>query len=365
MNKIKFAICGFGHIGRRHATIASGYENAEVVAIIDPNKSLQQHELFPKGAIYFENLDDFLTSGIETDVVTIAAPNGYHVPLALKVLESKHHVVIEKPMGLGRLDCEQVLFKALQVNKQVFVVKQNRYSPPSKWLKEIVENKTIGDVYMVQVNCFWNRDERYYGAIKDQSGYISNKSSDFKQIILERGEAGLHPWKGSLPLDGGILYTQFSHFIDIMFWVFGDIKNIKTNLQVFNHQQNTDFEDSGNTIFEFVNGGLGVINFSTSVWDTNMESSITVVGSKGSLKIGGQYMNEIEYCHIENYEKPELPPTNPPNDYGPFKGSAANHHYVIENVVNTLKGNDTITANALEGLKVVDIIERIYQAADQ
>jgi predicted dehydrogenase len=94
-----------------------------------------------------------------------------------------------------------------------------------------------------------------------------------------------------------------------------------------------------------------------------MESSITVVGTKGSAKVGGQYMNEIEYCHIKDYVMPELAPTNPPNDYGPFKGSAANHHYVIENVVNTLQGNDTITANALEGLKVVDIIERIYQAA--
>jgi UDP-N-acetyl-2-amino-2-deoxyglucuronate dehydrogenase len=95
-----------------------------------------------------------------------------------------------------------------------------------------------------------------------------------------------------------------------------------------------------------------------------MESSITVVGSKGSFKVGGQYMNEIEYCHIENYEMPTLAATNPPNDYGPFKGSAANHHYVIENVVKTLNGEDTITANALEGLKVVDIIERIYETRD-
>lgn len=362
MNKIKFAICGFGHIGRRHATIASGYPNTEVVAIIDPDKSLKQHALFPAGATFFTTLDAFLASGMQTDVITIATPNGYHVPLALKALESKHHVLIEKPMGIGRLDCEQVLFKALQVNKQVFVVKQNRYSPPSKWLKEIVDNKTIGDVYMVQVNCYWNRDERYYGEAADNSTF--NKSADFMEIMKDRKAAGLHPWKGSLPLDGGVLYTQFSHFIDIMFWVFGDIKNIKTNVQVFNHQQITEFEDSGNSIFEFVSGGLGVINFSTSVWDTNMESSITVIGSKGSLKIGGQYMNEIEYCHIENYTQPVLPPTNPPNDYGPFKGSAANHHYVIENVVNTLNGSDTITANALEGLKVVDIIERIYQAAE-
>jgi predicted dehydrogenase len=105
---------------------------------------------------------------------------------------------------------------------------------------------------------------------------------------------------------------------------------------------------------------MGSINYTTSVYDTNLESSITVIGSKGSLKIGGQYMNEVVYCHIENYSMPELPPVNPANDYGAYKGSAANHHYIIENVIDTLKGRTTMTTNALEGLKVVEIIERIY-----
>jgi predicted dehydrogenase len=334
MDKIRFAVIGFGHIGRRHVTIAKEFPGSEVVAVVDTDSKLATHDLFPKGAQFFNTIDEFLAAKVEADVVIIATPNGFHCPYALKALEAGYHVVIEKPMGLSKAECEQVIFKALQVSKQVFVVKQNRYSPPSKWMKEIVSNKTIGDVLMVQVNCFWNRDDRYY----KPGG-----------------------WKGTLELDGGTLFTQFSHFIDIMYWVFGDIKNINAHFADFNHQNNTEFEDSGVVNFEFVNGGLGCINFSTSVWDTNMESSITVVGTKGSFKVGGQYMNEVEYCHIENYTMPELPPTNAPNDYGPFKGSAANHHYVIENVVNTLNGKDTITANALEGLKVVDIIERIYE----
>jgi len=237
-------------------------------------------------------------------------------------------------MGLSKTECEEVIFTSLQMSRQVFVVKQNRYSPPSAWLKDVVGKKIIGNVLMVQVNCYWNRDERYY------------KKND---------------WKGTLALDGGTLFTQFSHFIDIMYWIFGDIKNVNASFANFTHKDNTEFEDSGLVQFEFVNGGgLGCINFSTSVWDTNMESSITVIGTNGSVKIGGQYMNEIEYCHIKDYKMPELPPTNPPNDYGPFKGSAANHHHVIENVINTLNGTDTITANALEGMKVVEIIERIY-----
>jgi hypothetical protein len=112
--------------------------------------------------------------------------------------------------------------------------------------------------------------------------------------------------------------------------------------------------------FDFIKEGCGTFQFSTSVFDKNMESSMTVIGENGSFKIGGQYMNEVEYCHIKDYTMPELAPTNPGNDYGAYKGSAQNHNYVIANVVDVLKGRDSITTNALEGLKVVDIIERIY-----
>jgi len=332
MDRIKIAVVGFGHIGRRHATIVNEYSETELVGVVDTSETAFSHELFPAGVPSFTSIEE-LMSNTDVDVIDICTPNALHTEMALTALDAKKHVIIEKPMGLSRAACEEVIFRALRMSKQVFVVKQNRYSPPSRWLKQLVDDGTLGDTHMVQINCYWNRDDRYY----KPGG-----------------------WKGSLKEDGGVLFTQFSHFIDIMYWVFGDIQNIQATFADFNHHDNTDFEDSGFVHFEFTGGGLGSLNFSTAVWDTNMESSITVVGSKGSVKIGGQYMNEIEYCHVEGYEKPELPPTNPPNDYGPFKGSAANHHYVIENVVNTLRGQDTITANALEGLKVVDIIERIY-----
>jgi predicted dehydrogenase len=212
---------------------------------------------------------------------------------------------------------------------------QNRYSPPAVWIKDLIERKILGEIFMVQLNCYWNRDERYY-----------KKSS----------------WKGTKELDGGTLFTQFSHFIDIMYWLFGDIKDIKAQFNNFNHKNLTEFEDSGTVMFNFVNGGMGSINYSTAVWDINMESSITIIGANGSVKIGGQYMNKVEYCHIRNYEMPELSPVGPAHDYGDYKGSANNHHFVIENVVNTLQGNSIISTNALEGLKVVNIIERIYES---
>ena len=236
-------------------------------------------------------------------------------------------------MALTKADCESVIHKALQVNRNIFCVMQNRYSPPSAWLKEIIEKKIIGEIFIVQLNCYWNRDDRYYK---------------------------MGTWKGTQDLDGGTLFTQFSHFIDILFWLFGDITDIQAKFGDFNHAHSTDFEDSGLVSFRFLNGGIGCINYSTAVWDKNLESSITVIGENGSIKIGGQYMNEVEYCHIRDYTMPILAPVNPANDYGAYKGSAANHHYVIENVIDTLKHRETITTNAMEGLKVVEIIERIY-----
>jgi predicted dehydrogenase len=214
---------------------------------------------------------------------------------------------------------------------------QNRYSPPSAWIKEVIGKKLLGEIYMVQINCYWNRDHRYY----------TGKN-----------------WKGTPDLDGGTLFTQFSHFIDTMYWLFGDITDIQAKFEDFNHGNSTAFEDSGIVTFRFLGGGMGSFNYSTSVWDKNLESSMTIIGSKGSIKIGGQYMEKVEYCHIEGYNMPHLEATNPANDYGTYKGSAQNHHYIIANVIDTLKGRTSITTNALEGMKVVDIIERIYELRD-
>jgi len=333
--KIKFAVIGCGHIGKRHAEMIQRNPEAELVGFVDIKK-FEELGIDSFNVPLYESVEDLLHEQPDIEVVNIASPNGLHAEQALKCLEAKKHVVIEKPMGLHRQDAEKVIFKALQVNRHVFAVMQNRYSPPSAWIKEIIDQRLLGDIYMVQVNCYWNRDERYY----------------------KKGS-----WHGKAALDGGTLFTQFSHFIDIMYWLFGDIQNIQARFADFNHADSTDFEDSGLVNFDFVNGGMGCINYSTSIWNQNLESSMTIIAKNGSVKIGGQYMNELEVCHIKDYEMPVLAPTNPGNDYGAYKGSAANHHYIIENVVDVLNGRASITTNALEGLKVVDIIERIYAAS--
>lgn len=334
--KVKFAVIGCGHIGKRHAEMISRNPESELVALVDA-KPKGDLKLYDNEVPFFNSLDDFLKSGIDVDVINIATPNGYHAEQALKCLDAKKHVVVEKPMALSRQDAERVIFKALHVHRYVFAVMQNRYSPPSVWIKDVVESGKLGKIFLVQLNCYWNRDERYYVA---------------------------DSWHGKKNLDGGTLFTQFSHFIDILYWLFGDIDNIRSSMADFNHSGLTEFEDSGIVTFDFLEGGIGSINFSTSVWNQNLESSMTIIAENGSVKIGGQYMDKVEYCHIKDYVMPELAATNPGNDYGAYKGSAQNHHYVIQNVIDVLRENSSITTNALEGLKVVDIINRIYKGVN-
>ena len=285
---------------------------------------------------FYPSLEELLAHE-KPDVINICTPNGLHADMAVHIIESGCHVVIEKPLALTLADAERVVYASLKYRRQAFCVMQNRYSPPSVWMKEMVESGRLGRIFMVQLNCYWNRDERYYKP---------------------------NGWHGDALLDGGTLFTQFSHFIDIMYWLFGDICNIQAKFADFNHTGLTAFEDSGIVHFNFVNGGMGCLNYSTAVWDKNMESSLSVIAENGSVKIGGQYMNEVVYCHIKDYEMPQLPPTNPGNDYGPYKGSAQNHNFVIRNVVRVLSGSpaETITTNVLEGMKVVDIIPAYLRA---
>lgn len=336
MEPIKFAVIGAGHIGKRHAEMILRSPDADLVAMCDIRSKEDCGVTFD--VPFYHEGQQLIDAHPEVEVVCVCTPNGLHAPHSLLALNAGKHVVVEKPMALTKVECEQIVFTALNKNKQVFGVMQNRYSPPSMWIKDVVERGLLGEIYMVQINCFWNRDDRYYKKMH---------------------------WKGSLGLDGGTLFTQFSHFVDIMYWLFGDITNIQARFRDYNHAHSTDFEDSGNVAFDFLRGGSGTLNFSTSVAHTNFESSMTIIAQNGTVKIGGQYMNEVEYCNIADYEMPELPEANPANDYGHYKGSAANHVYVIDNVVNSLRGKTTISTNAMEGLKVVEIIERMYEAADR
>lgn len=330
---VRFAVIGLGRIGRRHAEIIRQTRNAELVAVCDV-LSQEDVAFTDVGVPFFHSIEELLDSGIVVDVINICTPNSSHADYAIKALEKRCHVVIEKPLALTKRDAELIVQRSILMSRHVFCVMQNRYSLPSVWLKQIVSEKRLGSIYMVQLNCYWNRDERYY--------------TDGN-------------WHGTSEMDGGTLFTQFSHFIDTMYWLFGDITNIRGNFHDFSHKSLTDFEDSGVVTFDFINGGMGCLNYSTSVWDANLESSITIIGEKGAVKVAGQYMNDVVYCHIKDYELPKLATLR---DCISNNSSVQNHCYLIQDVVEKLQGDRNITTNVYDGVKVVDIIERIYQVRD-
>mgnify|MGYP001024874727 CR=1 FL=1 len=330
--KRRFAIVGLGHIGHRHAYIIQQNPDAELVATVevDESKRLSGTEAVPN----YISIEELFANESDIDAVAICTPNGLHASHALEALAHGAHVVIEKPMALSAVDCNAVIEKANAAQKKVFCVMQNRYSPPAKWLKKMVDSGILGNIYLVQINCFWNRDERYY-----------NNNGD---------------WRGSLALDGGILYTQFSHFIDLIHWMFGGFADLDASFFKARKEVKTEFEDTALVRCKLEDGIPCVMNFSTAVYEQNFESSISVIAQHGTIKIGGQYMNEITYCDVKDYTLEKIETTQPANDYNGYSGSANNHPLVYENVLEVLNHNHVETITALEGMQVVDVIERIY-----
>lgn len=329
---IKFAIIGFGHIGRRHAVHIEENPETQLVAVCDINLELQSE--LPNEKITFYPSVDALLAASTADVVSICTPNYLHCEHTVLVLNSGKHAVVEKPMALSTEECEQMIFAAGSNNKVIFNVKQNRYNPPVQAVKELIDQERLGKVLMIQVNCFWNRNAAYYA-----------QSS----------------WRGKKEMDGGCLFTQFSHFVDILYYLNGDIDDVYGKIDNFLHQDNTQFEDTGSFVMKSRNGAIVNFNFTTCSFEKNMEGSITVMAEKGTVKIGGQYLNTIEYQCLEGEELPQINISSKENDYGLYKGSMSNHDQVIQNVVDVLEKQKVIMTNGLQGRDVVNIIERMYK----
>jgi UDP-N-acetyl-2-amino-2-deoxyglucuronate dehydrogenase len=335
MDKVKFGIVGCGRIAQRHAEHISNY--GELVAVCDSEK-LKADALGERfGVPTFGSIDELIDANLAIDMVAICSPNGLHAVHAIKLLNSGYSVLCEKPMALTVSDCGDMIKAAEKNNKRLFIVKQNRFNPPVSAVKNAIEQGVFGKIYSIQLSCFWNRNEDYY----------------------------LNSWKGTKLLDGGTLYTQFSHFIDLLYWLIGDVKNVKSFTSNFNHQEIIEFEDTGVAAIEFFNGVIGTINYTVNSYNKNMEGSLTIFAEKGTVKIGGQYLNELEYQNIENFKFENLPEGNSANNYGQYQGSMSNHDLIYQNVVDVLLNGAAISTNSFEGLKTVEIIEKFYSSSNK
>ena len=333
MDKIKFGIVGCGRIAQRHADIVS--KLAVLTAVCDIKESRAKNLARNYGCQTYTDFSEMLAKENVIDIVSVCTPNGLHAEQTISSLKAGKHVLCEKPMAIKASDCGKMIEEAERQKKNLVIVKQNRFNPPVAALKNAIDEGRLGKIINIELNCFWNRNDEYY------------KNSD---------------WKGKKKLNGGILFTQFSHFIDLIYWMVGDVKNVFAIARNFLHKETIEFEDTGVIALEFENGALGTVNFTVNSFGKNMEGSLTVFGEKGTVKIGGQYLNVLEYQNIDGYQIAGLTESRPANDYGFYQGSMSNHDKVYENVLDVLKNGASIAANGYEGMKTVEIIERIYES---
>lgn len=332
---ISFAIIGFGHIGRRHAQHIIHNKEAELVAVCDIDENVKQH-LPDKNIPFFLHHKDLLDN-VDADVVSVCTPNYLHCSHTIDALNAGKHAITEKPMALSAVECDEMIAASERNRKIIFAVKQNRYNPPVQAVKELMQSGQLGRVYMIQVNCFWNRGDAYYAQSE---------------------------WRGKKDKDGGCLFTQFSHFVDILYYLNGSLQSATGLVDNYAHKRITDFEDTGSFILKAANGAIINFNMTTCAYEKNMEGSITLIAENGTVKIGGQYLNTLEYQHIKNTLLPNINIAAKENDYGLYKGSMSNHDKVIQNVIDVLHQRQPIMTSAEEGREVIRMIEMMYQGCN-
>tara|TARA_B100000427_G_C15344921_1_gene522880 strand:- start:36 stop:758 length:723 start_codon:yes stop_codon:yes gene_type:complete len=236
-------------------------------------------------------------------------------------------------MALSIDDCNKMIDAAKKNNVELFVVKQNRFNPPVEVLKKMIEEEKLGKIFNYQLSCFWNRTSDYY-----------NQSD----------------WRGTNKLDGGTLFTQYSHFIDLVYWFFGDIDDASSYLSNYNHTQTIEFEDTGVVIIKHLSGVIGSLNYTTNSFGENMEGSLTLFSENATIKIGGKYLNEIVYFKSEKIKMPKINHIDKPNQYGTYQGSMSNHDKVYRNLADVIINGGNARANMVDGMKCVEIISKIY-----
>jgi len=335
--KIRFALVGCGNIGSRHAAVLDAEERAELTAVCDVDlakaKSLaEKYGGIPAYASYEEML-----AKAPADIVSICTPHGLHARMAIEAAENHKSVLVEKPMALTAHDSRAMIETAKRCGVKLMVVKQNRYNVPIALAKKTIDEKRLGRIFMTECNILWNRHDGYYSG--------SN-------------------WRGRRDLEGGALYTQGSHFIDLLIWWFGDVVATESWIATRNH--NIEIEDCGHSLLQFQSGVTGSLNWTTCVYNKNFEGSITIIGEKGLIKIGGQYLNKIEYWDVQSFPLPEdIQFVDKPNNYGKYQGTSSNHDKVVQDVVASLLSERHHVVEGNEGMKTIEAIEMIYKSARQ
>ena len=328
----KFGLIGCGRIAHRHAEQIKKTGILTAVCDIDETKANKFAKTYNATAYY--SIDDLLKKEKDLDIISVCTPNGYHAEHAIKSLQAGKNVLCEKPLCITGAAAWQMLETEKFSRKKLFVVKPTRYNTLLKELRSLILDKKLGDIYSFQLSCFWNRPPGYY-----------------------------HDWHGTKFPDGGTLYTQFSHYIDALLWLLGEIESVKGFTANKALKNVIEFEDTGVASLKMQSGVLGTLNWSVNSYKKNQGISLTLLAEKGTIILGGEYLNELVYKNL-SFDFNFTLPQSPANDYDFYKGSMSKHDEVYENLLQALTDPAHPFANTFDGLKTVEAIEKIYKAVN-
>lgn len=327
----RIALVGCGRISRNHVEAISRIEGLELVAACDSVADRAKSVAEPLGIPWFTSYTKMLAE-VDCDVVTIATPSGYHPEQGVLAAKAGRHVVTEKPMAISLRGADELVHACDAAGVHLFVVKQNRLNAPVQMLKRAVDRGRFGRLYMANCTVRWTRPQSYY----DQA-----------------------PWRGTWEFDGGAFMNQASHYVDLIQWIVGPVDNVMAKTATLARRIET--EDSGVAILRFRSGALGVIEVTMLTYPQNMEGSLTILGEKGTVKIGGMAVNKVEHWQFADEDPDDevarALDSNPPNVYG------FGHEGYYRNVLAVLRGDAKPDTDGRAGRKSLELILGIYESA--
>jgi len=334
-HKVKFAVVGCGRVSKKHLDALTGeVPNAELVAVCDSEFSRAKQIGDKYNIPWYADADEMLSKHPEIEVINILTPSGNHAEDVLRLAHYGKHFVVEKPMALTMEDAEAMIRVCHEKNTRLFVVKQNRYNLPIQKLRAALEAGRFGKLVLGTVRVRWCRDQNYYNQ---------------------------DPWRGTWAMDGGVLTNQASHHIDMLTWMMGEVESVFAYAAT--RLVNIETEDTAVATLKFSSGALGVVEATTASRPKDLEGSISILGEKGTVEIGGFAMNEMKVWEFadrtaEDDEVLEKYRENPPNVYG------FGHYRFIENVATSVRSGKGGAVDGLEGLKSLILINAMYESIE-
>lgn len=330
--RIRFALVGCGRIAANHfAAIEKHSERCELVGVADVDARRAAEAARITGARPYDSLTEMLAK-CDADAVIVATPSGLHPEQSIEIARAGRHVITEKPMATRWDDGKRMVSACDAAGVRMFVVKQNRRNATLKLLKRAVEKKRFGRIYMVNLNVFWTRPDSYYASAK---------------------------WRGTWEFDGGAFMNQASHYVDLLDWIVGPIESLQAYTATL--ARDIEVEDTGVISLRWRNGALGSMNVTMLTWPRNLEGSITILGEKGTVRIGGVAVNEVqEWSFAEADEDDELVRAA---SYETTSVYGYGHPLYYDNVIKVLRGEADPETDGREGLKSLEVLVAAYMSA--